>query len=315
VQAPLAPRRAGAGSLGQGSRAQSPAGSVARSTANRRSGTAGFGASVGPYGWVSAPEARPPATIPGSGCGADETSQQVPPGEGCLGPRPRPGPLPSLRSRTKLPPDSGMLREVAVVVHTGTGSRVCLSVFRSSPRRNLQLAGAVWVAVPLLLVTLLMSLVVIVVDWDGLDTIDRIASAGLTALAGVMIYRLVSAYWHVLDVRDRESRYVSHVYFAVGRFRHHPGPRLGPSRDLDAAGRARRADRRRLPDQPLQNAAGAFPWAGVRHTGRGPHRGSNSGKLCRTSSPTGRGDSQIPARSEATARRGAEIHHRCSRAD
>jgi hypothetical protein len=62
---------------------------------------------------------------------------------------------------------------------------------------------------------LLASMVVLVaIDWSGLDAGGRLAFAALTGLGGAMAYRLVRAYREAsLRGAGWQERYIGHVYF------------------------------------------------------------------------------------------------------
>jgi hypothetical protein len=108
------------------------------------------------------------------------------------------------------------MRELLVMIHAGAGIAglvLGLGVFAlPRPASERRLARVAYGAALAILVG---SLVILVVtDWPDLETGARIAFTGLTALAGVMLYRYILAN-RVAESRDAdwERRYVGHIYF------------------------------------------------------------------------------------------------------
>lgn len=110
-----------------------------------------------------------------------------------------------------------MLRDILVAIHAGAGVLGLLAgLWSLAPPQPGQRARR-WVrrAYQLCIAVLVVSLLVLVaVDWPGLDTGARVAFAGLTGLGVFMLYRLVSA---EQTARRRpagwQRRYLGHLYF------------------------------------------------------------------------------------------------------
>lgn len=109
-----------------------------------------------------------------------------------------------------------MIRTTLVVLHAGAGIvGLSAGIASFAPPRDGD--GRWWVrwlylaCIAIMFVTLIM---VVVVDWEGLDNTARLAFTALTGLAAVMMLRIVLAV-RVASSRDAgwEGRYMGHVYF------------------------------------------------------------------------------------------------------
>lgn len=109
-----------------------------------------------------------------------------------------------------------MIRTILVVVHAGAGiAGLGAGIASFAPPRGGD--GRWWVrwlylaCIAVMFVTLIM---LVIVDWQGLDTTARLAFMALTGLGAVMMVRIVLAD-RVASSRDSgwEGRYIGHVYF------------------------------------------------------------------------------------------------------
>jgi NhaP-type Na+/H+ or K+/H+ antiporter len=109
-----------------------------------------------------------------------------------------------------------VVRTVLVVIHASAGVGGLLTGLAAlSPPSHLDNRGWVRRLYQLCIAILLVSMVVLVaIDWNGLDVGGRVAFSGLTALGAVMAYRIARASREAARQEPRwQDRYIRHVYF------------------------------------------------------------------------------------------------------
>jgi hypothetical protein len=109
-----------------------------------------------------------------------------------------------------------MIRTVLVTLHAAAGiGGLVTGLAALSPPKGRDVRNWLRRLYVIFIVILLASMVVLVtIDWNGLDTTARISFAALIGLGAVMAYRLVRARSEALVQRGAwERRYVDHVYF------------------------------------------------------------------------------------------------------
>jgi hypothetical protein len=108
------------------------------------------------------------------------------------------------------------LRTTLVLIHASAGVGGLVAGLGSvSPPRPADRRGWIRVLYGLLLGVLFITLVVLIaVDWSGLDSGTRVAFVALAGLAAVMVFRLFLARRVAATAEGAwEERYVNHVYF------------------------------------------------------------------------------------------------------
>jgi hypothetical protein len=116
-------------------------------------------------------------------------------------------------ARTK---ESIVLRSALVVIHAAAGVGGLLTGLASlSPPRPTDHRTWVRLLYLLSILILLASMIMLVIlDWTGLDSVGRIAFSGLIGLGAVMAYRLGRAYREASTREpDWPERYINHVSF------------------------------------------------------------------------------------------------------
>jgi uncharacterized protein YacL len=107
------------------------------------------------------------------------------------------------------------MRTALVILHAAPGLlALAAGIPALSPRPSTVMRWLRHVYTACVAVLVAGLVILLIYDWPDLDTAPRVAFAGLTLLAGVIVYRLWRSY--VEDARRREgwqTRYVDHVYF------------------------------------------------------------------------------------------------------
>jgi hypothetical protein len=107
-------------------------------------------------------------------------------------------------------------RTTLVLVHAAAGIAGLIAGLASfAPPRDADGRSWVrWIYLACIAVMFVTLIVLVAVDWEGLDTTARVAFTALTGLAAVMMLRIVLAV-RVASSHGAgwEGRYISHVYF------------------------------------------------------------------------------------------------------
>jgi hypothetical protein len=109
-----------------------------------------------------------------------------------------------------------VIRTVLVVIHAGAGIAGLVAGFPSFalPRDRDGRSWVRWLYLACIAMMLVTLIALVVLDWEGLDTMARVAFTALTGLAAVMMLRIVLAARVVSSHEPGwEGRYIGHVYF------------------------------------------------------------------------------------------------------
>jgi hypothetical protein len=109
-----------------------------------------------------------------------------------------------------------VIRTILVVIHAGAGIAGLVAGLPSFalPRDGDGRSWVRWLYLACIAIMFVTLIALVVLDWEGLDTMARVAFTALTGLAAVIMLRIVLAA-RVVSSREPgwEGRYIGHVYF------------------------------------------------------------------------------------------------------